>query len=128
MAERTQHPAQEQPEQEQPEEEQPAQQPAAYAPVAFAPVPFPAYRNIQRPPPPRAPQEPPRIPHPDPLVTAELGDLQYCPVARLILKETDEDLNQLQLHNLAYMLSTYPLTQVCFQALANVLYGRFFWW
>lgn len=60
--------------------------------------------------------------HKNPLVTQILGDLQYCPTAQMIFQETTH-LEEIQLRNLALILSQDTVAQTDFKALTDRLYG-----
>lgn len=72
--------------------------------------------------PPNPYAQPPPQPHPNPMVTAILGNLQYCPTAQMILKETTH-LEEIQLRNLGLILSEDVVAREDFQALTDRLYG-----
>lgn len=80
------------------------------------------------PPNPYVAQQPPQPPpqqisqHPNPMVTAILGDLQYCPTAQTIFQETTH-LEEIQLRNLGLILSQDVVARTDFKALTDRLYG-----
>ncbi|CZT25375.1 uncharacterized protein RCC_11106 [Ramularia collo-cygni] len=73
----------------------------------------------------QAQQQPPPRPvsqHPNSMVNSILGDLQYCPTAQTIFQETTH-LEEIQLRNLALILSQDVVARTDFTALTNRLYG-----
>lgn len=81
-------------------------------PGALPPNPYVAQQPIQT-----LPQQ-----HPNPMVTAILGDLQYCPTAQAIFQETSH-LEENQIRNLGLILSENVVARTDFNALTDRLYG-----